>query len=462
MRRFWVTLGILATVVVFGQASGVGVATAAADSGEKIKEIVVEDNTKTTDETVLLIANVEVGDDWDPSIIERIKADMISSGLFKSVSFYWDPVPGGVRLHIIAKDKFSWIVAPALYLQPTNKGGGVGYGENNLFGENKKLLMYGQIATGDSFFIGAYVDPSIGGSVFRWQADVYLRSGRIFEYESPTKFLQDPKPVRESRLQYLNVGAKIGLKLWRALGFDVRLRGARVSYSGVKLADGATIEDVTGDATDTVVPDPGKEGYDVSSEFTLGLDKRADFYGITSGYRMGLTYEQSVNELGSDFDYWYATASFERYLRFGGERKRQNLVIKTKGMYGRDIPFQQEFQTGGTTMRGYKNNQFRGDLRLATNLEYSFPMFTIAGVSFRGLGFWDSAYTTFINNDAQDDFRHYLPNADARGLAPWKNSVGAGFRLYMKQVVIPLLGVDIGYGLERGGYEIYLAIGLTD
>jgi len=28
--------------------------------------------------------------------------------------------------------------------------------------------------------------------------------------------------------------------------------------------------------------------------------------------------------------------------------------------------------------------------------------------------------------------------------------------------VIPLLGLDIGYGLERGDYEVYLAIGLTD
>ena len=32
----------------------------------------------------------------------------------------------------------------------------------------------------------------------------------------------------------------------------------------------------------------------------------------------------------------------------------------------------------------------------------------------------------------------------------------------MKQIVIPLLGVDVGWGLERGGYEIYMAIGLTD
>ena len=30
------------------------------------------------------------------------------------------------------------------------------------------------------------------------------------------------------------------------------------------------------------------------------------------------------------------------------------------------------------------------------------------------------------------------------------------------KIVLPLLGLDFGYGVERGDYEIYLAIGLTD
>ena len=44
----------------------------------------------------------------------------------------------------------------------------------------------------------------------------------------------------------------------------------------------------------------------------------------------------------------------------------------------------------------------------------------------------------------------------------FKNSVGVGTRLLMRQIVIPLLGVDVGYGLEAHDYQVYLAIGLTD
>ena len=34
--------------------------------------------------------------------------------------------------------------------------------------------------------------------------------------------------------------------------------------------------------------------------------------------------------------------------------------------------------------------------------------------------------------------------------------------LYLRQIVLPLLGLDFGYGLEARDYQIYLAIGLTD
>ena len=82
----------------------------------------------------------------------------------------------------------------------------------------------------------------------------------------------------------------------------------------------------------------------------------------------------------------------------------------------------------------------------------------------RGLGFFDSGYTTFVSADSNTE-RNYLPDAESwrnSKLAPFKNSVGVGTRLYMQQIVLPLLGVDFGYGLEARDFQVYLAIGLTD
>lgn len=458
MRSHGLSLLLIAVIVTVGA----GVARA-----DVIREIVVADNSKTTDDTVRYIANIEEGDSWDHDVQEEVRLELISSGLFKEVEVFSEPHPkGGVKVTILARDKHSWIIAPTVYRQPTNKGGGLGFGENNLFGQNKKLLLYGQIATGDSFFVGAYVDPSIGGTPFHWQFDVYLSNERVFEYAAPTKWLESPRPVRRTKLRYLNGGAKIGVTLFRSLSLDGRLRGAYVFY-GVPILltrDGATEADVGVEPGDPI-PAPGIDGWDVSSEVILKFDRRANYFGISKGTKIQLAAERSLPGLGSDFDYWYGTLSYERGARFF---KTHNLILKSYVGYGEDVPFQHERTAGGTTLRGYEGAQFRGDFKAQTNLEYSMHFFNLpfpflGKVAVRGLGFVDSTYTTFLDIEEDDDFRSYLPgHDDLTGLRPFKNAVGGGIRLYARSIVLPLLGLDVGYGLEGGDVEVYFAIGLTD
>jgi len=394
-------------------------------------------------------------------MIERIRHDLVSSGLFSEVDVYWDLLVGkkDVRVHLLVEDKHSWVIAPAFYNQPTNTGVGVGYGENNLFGQNQKLLIYGQIATGDSFFVGAWQIPSIYGTRFHAQLDTYLASIRNFEYAAPIHYLSSPKQVRESRLEYLNAGIKVGVDLFRGVRIDTRIRAATVSYSDVKLADGASMMDVTGDPNATDVPKPGKEGTDVSHEIDFTIDRRANWYGVQTGYKLAVSYEYASSGLGSDFHYNEWGVSLYRAYQV---LERHNLVLKGNLQVGHRMPFQQEFEMGGTSMRGWLNNQFRGDFRALVNVEYSVPLFTVEGLSVRGLAFWDSGYTTFLTANDNHDQRNYLPNAEAGGLAPFKNSVGVGTRLYLRQIVLPLLGLDFGYGLEARDFQLYLAIGLTD
>jgi len=426
-----------------------------------IKRIVVEENSKTDADTVILISKLEVGDSFTADMADTVKADLISSGLFKDVIVYWTNVEGGVLIHLVVRDKHSWVIAPAFYNQPTNVGGGVGFGENNLFGKNQKLLLYGQIATGDSFFIGAWVIPSLGGTRFYAQLDTFLKSSRNIEYAAPTEYIDGatPKAVRESRINYLNGGVKLGIELFRGFKIDTRLRAAKVSYKDVKLAEGATLAEVDpGLPEGSPVPAPGGEGWDVSNEWTASIDRRANYYGIQTGYRIAASFERAI-ESASDFKYTLTGLSFFRAKQI---LERHNLVFRSSLNIGRDVPFQQEYLLGGTTMRGYVNNQYRGDFKLLANVEYSVPLLSIKGLSVRGLAFFDSGYATFLRTREVDARRDYLPNSAARGADPFKNSVGVGTRLYLRQIVLPLLGLDFGYGLEARDYQIYLAIGLTD
>ncbi len=446
----------------------VGVLLPSYAEAEKIRAIEVIGNTKTSDATVILIARIEVGDNFGLNEIPRVTSDLVTSGLFKEVDVYTAPMRGGIRVVIMAKDKHSWVIAPTVYNQPTNKGVGIGFGENNLFGENKKLLMYGQIATGDSFFIGAYVDPSLKGTRFRWQWDVFLRRERVIEYKPPDSFLvddDDMTPVRQSKINYLNTGARFGIRLFRGATADVRLRGAYVFYDDVKLLEeeGATVADVTDDPTVTpsTIPNPGAEGWDMSTEVLLQYDTRANWYGISTGNKYKFTYEKALPQIGSEFDYWYTSVRFERARKYFD---RHNLVVKGFVGYGKRMPFQQEYTSGGTDLRGYEGRMLRGNFRAALTAEYSVPLFTIKGFALRGLAFGDSTYTGFVRNKAFEDnnVRNYLPGHDRLGRAPFKNSVGVGTRVFLRQIVLPLLGLDVGYGLESRGIEVYFAIGLTD
>jgi len=356
-------------------------------------------------------------------------------------------------LTIVAKDKHSWVIAPTFYTQPGNIGGGIGFGENNLFGYNKKLLLYGQLATADSFFFGVYLDPSIAGTPFYWRIDTFIRRERVTEFDSPDAFLGQPEPERESTLKYYNAGILVGINIAKIIGLDMRLRAAKVDFVDVTWAEGVD------PATHPDMPlAPGPEGWDVSMEWKLIHDRRANWNGVTSGRLIQVAHERSSKSLGSDWDYWLFTGKLHLYKKF---LEHHNLVFKTWAGVGHELPFSAEFTSGGTNLRGYSNRQFRGDFKVGTNLEYSLQMFWIKSLAFRGLVFWDSAYTSFLMNE-DNDHRNYLAGQTDDQINRWRNGVGAGFRVYVKSIVLPLLGVDVGYGLEANTWNIYFAVGLTE
>ena len=437
-----------------------------------IKSIVVDQNTKTDDATVIVIADIDVGDMWTAEMADVVKSNLVTSGLFKDVEVFWSTVKGGVRVHLLVKDKHSWVIAPAFYNQPTNTGGGVGFGENNLFGLNQKLLVYGQIATGETFFVGAWVIPSIAGSRFSAQFDTYLKQARLFEFAPATAYLDSPERVRESRMNYLNNAVKLGVELWRGVRIETRLRAAKVSFPETSLfsddpalqyvGEGDPLTDLgpNGIDADGQLAKPGAEGWDVSNEWALSIDRRANWYGIATGHRYAFSFERGVPGLGSDFSYWSLGGSYYRAWKL---LERHNFVVRGEARYGHNLPFQQELFIGGTSMRGYLGGQFRGNVKALANLEYSVPLISIKGFSIRGLAFFDSGYAAFTKTSNPQ--RNYLPGSrrdEQPFLAPFKNSVGIGTRLYLRQIVLPLLGLDVGYGLEARDLQVYLAIGLTD
>ncbi len=261
-------------------------------------------------------------------------------------------------------------------------------------------------------------------------------------------------------MNYLNLGIKAGVTVFGTTSLDFRLRGAKVTFDQIRLAPGATVAEVTDDvdATPETIPGPGEEGWDISAEAALKYDGRANWYGISTGDLYKFTLFRSLPALNSDFRYWGANVQWVRARKFW---ERHNFIIKATAKYGHGMPFQQEYVAGGTDLRGYKNSALRGNLKLGGTAEYSVPVFTVKGFALRALAFVDSTYIGFIRT-GDDTKRNYLPGYDDSRLGGFRNTVGVGTRVYLRSVVLPLLGLDIGYSPEIQAHEIYFAIGLTD
>src|SRR4029077_2823086 len=111
---------------------------------------------------------------------------------------------------------------------------------------------------------------------------------------------------------------------------------------------------------------------------------------------------------------------------------------------GYHLPIHEEVALGGVgDLRGYATDQFRGDFNAVFRVEYSVPITKWKIFAFRALGFYDTGYDTFLSRRADRD---YLPTEVNTSF--FRNDVGGGLRVYVKNVVLPLLGLDFGYGLE--------------
>ncbi|WP_246869410.1 outer membrane protein assembly factor [Phascolarctobacterium sp. Marseille-Q4147] len=181
-----------------------------------------------------------------------------------------------------------------------------------------------------------------------------------------------------------------------------------------------------------------KENFGVTRSITFGrvYDSRDNIYDPHEGKRIGYSVEWAGG-MGGDFDFTKWTADWRYYYRAGGESVwALNLGA---GYASGDMPLSQRFTMGGSdTLRGYEDDQFRGNSMLKATLEYRFPIVKkVQGVLFTDNGYaWDKRH--------EDEFDMGL----------LKNSYGVGLRINS-----PLGPVKLDYGYGDNGGKFHFSFG---
>ena len=180
------------------------------------------------------------------------------------------------------------------------------------------------------------------------------------------------------------------------------------------------------------------ENFGTTRSLTFGrvYDSRDNVYDPHEGKRIGYSMEWAGG-LGGDFDFTKWTADWRYYYRAGGESVwALNLGA---GYASGNMPLSQRFTMGGSdTLRGYEDDQFRGNSMLKATLEYRFPIVKkVQGVLFTDNGYaWDK--------------RH----EDAFDMGLIKNSYGVGLRINS-----PLGPVKLDYGYGEDGGKFHFSFG---
>lgn len=170
-----------------------------------------------------------------------------------------------------------------------------------------------------------------------------------------------------------------------------------------------------------------------SITFARTLDTRDNIYDPREGKRTA--YSVEVANFGGDFDFQKYQADYRYYYRMGKDNVwALNLGA---GYANGDMPLSQRFSVGGSdVLRGYRDDQFKGNSMVKGSLEFRYPIIKkVQGVFFTDTGYaWSKEYDE--------------SNFD---LGKMKNSVGIGLRINSPLGPIKL---DYGYRLEssdRGG-----------
>jgi outer membrane protein assembly factor BamA len=312
----------------------------------------------------------------------------------------------------------------------------------------------------------AYRDPAFFGTWIYWQLQGHAKREDIPEFQQT-----DPAatfgPFRGTLLRAYGFEPALGIAWFRRVRTQVSWRIERVDVEKSYLP--------SPDGNETTLGMAASQDVDVGmGRANLSFDFRAREHSVMTGTALGGGIDFGRPGFGGDLNFWRAGGGVEHGIKFF---RSHNLVFTAGGTFGRNLPFWLENTAGGTNLRGYLYQQYRGDSQVRGEFEYHFPLFSIGSLDFRALGFYDVSAiwwqdlpaspdpgsTVEVVRNTRDQRNFFVGPAGYQEGFQFKRdihqSVGGGLRFFLRSVAVPLVGFDAGYSLEAQTWRFILIVG---
>lgn len=392
---------------------------AADDSAPVVGDVRIEGLRRTREAVVRDLIAVTSGDRFSDDLIERIRIALIDSELFASIDVNATRRPAeagaqpSVDIVITVRERWTLVPIPIFIAGGESVQGGLIVFESNLFGRNKQAVAGGFFSDNGSRGLLGYIDPSIFQT--RWSINISTSFGLLGEKRS----LPDRTTIREFDYNLLRLNGTIGYDITDDLTAKAGVGYQAVAIRSDRFASGqAALESV-----EYFIPELQVE-WDATRP--IGVLR----FGPTLELSGRLATHQEGREVAGSLTWGLPLFRTHRFN------------VLASGGYGA-MPTTAE--TVISVADGYRTLPYRSiaaDRWGSVAAYYDYPFLNQRWGALVLSHFWE--YGVYAG-DAVDPQRFFGP--------------GGSFRVFIRQVAIPALGLNIGYNLQTRRPAVSFTIG---
>lgn len=389
----------------------------------------VKGNTKTKERVILREMRQKPGEPFNSKLARRSMQRVYNLGFFEDVNIKMNPGvdPNAVVMELDVTEKRTGSFGiGAGYSSEDGVVGMVSIGDTNFRGTGDAISLSYETSGDDTDAHGytfSYRRPWLDSKETVGTFRIY---NRTYEYDD----YDESGDLKETYMRKYSGGElTFGRPVSEYSTNYLTLRNRKDSY--VKHVDDGNLGDRSTPAYEGWRRD--NFGTTRSVTFEHVTDTRDNVYNPMSGSRLSLSGEFAG--FGGDFDFQKYTVDGQRYIRAG-----RSQVFALRARYGvgtGDISEFNQYRIGGQgSLRGYREDQFRGDREFLGTVEYRFPVVKkVQGALFTDWGgAWDNGLTP-------DDLHA---------------SVGVGISL-----TTPIGPLRFDYGWGEDGGRVHFNVGST-
>jgi outer membrane protein assembly factor BamA len=390
---------------------------AAAEDAGVIRAITVEGNRRTATSYIVRELGVSRGDPFDPGSLPMLEQRLMNLRLFKQVQVEAreEDGEGGVLLHVAVEERWTLIPFPLVGASRGTAGVGLFLLESNLFGRGKQLGAGVTVSTRGTSASLTYRDPSVAGTPLLFSADgAHVDVTRVQDAGTSSRY-----EFQDRRWEY---GVGLGWRLTRELA-------VRGGYFGI-LADPGS--------TGGYAPPPSAAPVrGLAGEVELRSEDYHLYY--VRGLSGRVRYRQGVSWLASARELRQASATVTWSMRAVADHA---LSLTASFDSSRGDPIVDALRLGGRPgSRGFTFGGLWAETAGTFTAEYQVPIWRRPWGTVTGAAFCDAGATRWKGEPTS-----YL--------AP-----GLGMRLYLRQLAVPAIGLDVAQATGQSSPAVSFVAG---